>query len=80
MATAQNGNQFDFKAYNAIISGAGSGLKLHLAIQMLRDVDYVMYKFDNPLQADLGGCVNELKEIQVKAKKQAADRKKDHAE
>lgn len=73
-------NQFDFKAYNAIVRGAGSGLKLHLAIQMLRDVDYVMYKFDNPLQGDLGACVSELKEIQVKAKAQAEARKKDHAE
>ncbi len=74
------GNQFDFKAYNTLVNSAGSGLKLHLAIQMLRDVDYVMYKFDNPLQADLGAVVSELKEIQVKAKAQAAERAKDHAE
>jgi len=66
--------QFDFKAFNAAVSGAGSGLKLHLAMQLLNDVDLVMYRYKNPLQKDLGGIINELKEVQLKAKKQAADR------
>lgn len=66
--------QFDFKGFNAAVQGAGSGLKLHLALQLLKDVDYVMYRYNNPLQKDLGGLINELKEVQLKAKKQAADR------
>ena len=66
--------QFDFKQFNAAVSGAGSGLKLHLALQLLKDVDFMMYKYDNPLQKDLGGLINELKEVQLKSKKQAADR------
>ena len=67
-------NQFDFKTLNAVLNGAGSGLKLHLAIQMLKDVDYVMYRYDNPLQATLGGIINELKELQIQSKAQAAAR------
>ena len=66
--------QFDFKGFNAAVQGAGSGLKLHLALQLLKDVDYVMYRYANPLQQDLGGLINELKELQLKSKKQAADR------
>ena len=67
-------NQFDFKTLNAVLNGAGSGLKLHLAIQMLKDVDYVMYRYDNPLQATLGGIINELKELQIQSNAQAAAR------
>ena len=68
-------NQFDFQAFNALVNNAGSGLKLHLAIQMLESVDYVMYKFKNPLQVDLRGCIGELTEIKVLAKAQAEARK-----
>jgi len=67
-------NQFDFKAFNAATNGAGSGLKLHLALQMLKDVDYAFYRYDNPLQATLGGIINELKELQIQSKAQAAAR------
>lgn len=69
-------NQFDFQAYNTLVNSAGSGLKLHLAIQMLESVDYVMYKFKNPLQTDLRACISELTEIRTKAKEQATQRAK----
>ena len=68
-------NQFDFKAFNTLTNSAGSGLKLHLALQMLRDVDYTMYRYKNPLQIDLCALINELVEVQTKAKAQAAERK-----
>lgn len=68
-------NQFDFKAFNALTSSAGSGLKLHLALQMLKDVDYTMYRYQNPLQTDLRALINELIGVQIKAKAQAAERK-----
>jgi hypothetical protein len=68
---AQN---FNFDAYNQLTNSAGSGLKLHLALQLLRDVDYTMYKFDNPLQQELSGAISALKLVQVAAKQQAKDR------
>lgn len=66
--------QFDFKAFNNLVNSAGSGLKLHLALGLLKDVDYSFYKYDNTLQPELSGVINELKEVQLKAKAQAADR------
>lgn len=68
-------NQFNFKAFNELTSNAGSGLKLHLALQMLRDVDYTMYRYKNPLQTDICALINELVVVQTKAKAQAAERK-----
>lgn len=66
--------QFDFDTFNNATKGAGQGLKLHLAIQMLKDVDYSMYRYDNPLQSTLSGIINELKEVQIASKAQAAAR------
>ena len=71
---ANTTNQFDFKAYNELVRNAGSGLKLHLAIQMLKDVDYVMYRYENPLSADVKGCINDLIIVKDTMKKQAAER------
>ena len=73
---AQNQNTFDFKAFNAIVKEAGSGLKLHLALGLLKDVDYVMYRYDNPLGMDLKGVIIGLVEIKEKGKAQAAERAK----
>ena len=78
MAT-QNGN-YDFDAFNRATENIGSGLALHLAIQMLRKVHYVMFNYDNPLADDLNTAISELKEIQAQGKAQAAKRAKDHAE
>jgi len=73
---AQNQNTFDFKAFNAMVREAGSGLKLHLALGLLKDVEYHMYCFDNPLHMDLRGTINGLVEIKEKGKVQAAERAK----
>jgi len=73
---AQNQNTFDFKAFNELVREAGSGLKLHLALGLLKDVDYVMYRYDNPLGMDLKGVINGLVEIKEKGKAQAAERAK----
>jgi len=73
---AANQNNFDFKAFNNMTREAGSGLKLHLALGLLKDVDYVMYRYDNPLGMDLKGVINELVEIKEKGKAQAAERAK----
>ena len=74
MATYQN--TFDFKAFNNLTREAGSGMKLHLALGLLKDVDYVMYRYDNPLGVDLRAVINDLVEIKEKGKAQAAERAK----
>ena len=73
---AANQNNFDFKAFNNMVREAGSGLKLHLALGLLKDVDYTMYRYDNPLGMDLKGVINDLVEIKEKGKAQAAERAK----
>jgi len=70
---------FDFKAFNSACNGAGSGLKLHLAIGLLKDVEYVMFKYENTLLTDLSAAINDLKAVQVAGKEQAAQRAKDRA-
>ena len=74
MATYQN--TFDFKAFNNITREAGSGMKLHLALGLLKDVDYVMYRYDNPLGVDLRAVINDLVKIKEKGKAQYAERAK----
>ena len=76
MTTTQKQTQFDFVAFNKSVSDAGAGLKLHLAIGLLRDVDYTMHRYDNPLEGEIRAIINDLKQVQVKAKAQAAARDK----
>ena len=73
---AANQNNFDFKAFNNMVREAGSGLKLHLALGLLKDVDYTMYRYDNPLGMDLRAVINDLVVIKEKGKAQAAERAK----
>lgn len=73
---AANQNNFDFKAFNNMVREAGSGLKLHLALGLLKDVDYTMYRYDNPLGMDLRAVIADLVEIKEKGKAQAAERAK----
>ena len=68
--------QFDFKAYNNMVNEAGAGLKIHLALGLLKDVDYTMYRFSNPLGMEIREVISDLIAVQVKAKAQAAARVK----
>lgn len=73
---ADTQNKYDFSAFNKATNGIGVGLKLHLATQMLEDVEWVFRKFKNPLETDMTALISELKEIRVKAKQAAAERMK----
>lgn len=67
-------NQFDFTTYNKLMDNAGAGLKLHLAVQLLRSIAGTFEHFNNPLEDDVRNCLVDLKEVQVKAKAEAAAR------
>lgn len=67
-------NNFDFNGYNKLVYGAGSGLRFHLALQLLRDVAITYERFGNELEDDLRGAIKDLKDIQIKAKAQAEAR------
>lgn len=68
--------QFDFKAFNNLTKEAGVGLKLHLALGLLKDIDYVMYRYQNPLGMEVREVISDLTAVQVKAKAAAAARAK----
>jgi hypothetical protein len=46
-------NTFDFKAYNALMANANSGLKIVLAERLLLDVQSTFIRFENPLAPDM---------------------------
>ena len=73
---ATNQNQFDFKAFNGMVKEAGAGLKLHLALGLLKDVDYTMYRYSNPLGMEVREIISDLIALQVRAKAAAAARAK----
>lgn len=78
MATTSQSNNFDFTAYNALMKNVGTGLKLHLGVQLLRDVAQSLDYFDNPLASEIGVIVSDLKAFHAvykeAAKKVAAAR------
>ena len=67
-------NNFDFNSFNKMMFNAGSGLRFHLAMQLLRDVAITYERFNNPLEDDLRGAITDLKDIQRRAKQQAEER------
>lgn len=65
---------FNFKAYNLLLEqNCGIGLKLHLAIQMLKDVDRGFQYFNNELQPTLNKLVTNLVTLQRDNKQLAKD-------
>jgi len=71
-------NNFDFVEYNALMKNVGTGLKLHLGVQLLRDVAQSLDYFDNPLASEIGVIVSDLKDFhatyKAASKKIAAER------
>ncbi len=59
MASTQN--SFNFDQYNNMMKGVGTGLKLHLAVQLIKDVVGSLEYFDNPLESEVRPIYNELK-------------------
>lgn len=66
-------NNFDFDSYNALMKGVGTGLKLHLGVQLLRDVATSLDYFDNPLAAEIGVIVSDLKTFHATYKAKAKE-------
>jgi hypothetical protein len=60
MAANQN-NSFNFDQYNSMMKGVGTGLKLHLAVQLVKDVVSSLEYFDNPLESEVRPVYNDLK-------------------
>lgn len=54
-------NSFNFDAYNNMMKGVGVGLKLHLAVQLVKDVVSGLEHFDNPLEAEIRPVYHDLK-------------------
>lgn len=73
MATSTN-NTFNFDAYNELMKGVNTGLKLFLAEQMLLDAQSVMVRFKSPLTKDITDIVDELGQLRQDNKKYLATR------
>lgn len=58
---ANQTNNFNFDQYNNMMKGVGTGLKLHLAVQLIKDVVGSLEYFDNPLESEVRPIYNELK-------------------
>lgn len=58
---ATNQNSFNFDQYNNMMKGVGTGLKLHLAVQLIKDVVGSLEYFDNPLESEVRPIYNDLK-------------------
>ena len=67
-------NNFDFDSYNKSIKTAGTGLKLFLAVGLMRDVLSTLERFDNPLEDDCRSVVMELKKFRADYQQAAKDR------
>lgn len=76
MATTTKQTTFDFDKYNAIMRSANSGLKLHLAEQMLLDVQQVMVRFKSPLRHDIASIVDNLAQLRADNKKYLASQQR----
>jgi hypothetical protein len=63
---------FDFKAYNAVMSKANNGLKLFLAQQMLTDCLIGYTRWNSPLKHSTSDVVDEIVEIRRQNKLLAA--------
>lgn len=61
-------SKFDFDKYNEVIKSANSGLKLHLAIKLLQEVEGTMVKFRSPLRDEMMSIVDELNDLKNKNK------------
>ena len=58
---ATNQTNFNFDSYNTMMKGVGTGLKLHLAVQLVKDVVSSLEYFDNPLESEVRPVYNDLK-------------------
>lgn len=74
MAVQTKSNNFDFDAYNALMTSANSGLRLFLAERMLQDVQSVMVRYRSPLAKTITDIVDEVEQLRMDNKKYLATR------
>ena len=65
---------FDFNAYNNLLKTANSGLRLHLAIRLLEDVETTMRRFNSPLKGDAYDLIQEITDLQKRNREYLAKR------
>lgn len=56
-------NNFDFKAFNSIMKPAKTGLRLFLAIQLLKDVEETYRRFNSPFAREVIDINDELADL-----------------
>lgn len=66
-------NSFNFDAYNSLIKNAPTGLKLHLGVQLIKDVVSSLEYFDNPLESELRPIYMDLKSFHTLYKERAKE-------
>lgn len=75
---AAQSNKFNFDSYNDLMKGAPVGLKLHLGVQLIKDVVGSLEYFDNPLESEIRPIYTDLKSFhslyKESAKKATAER------
>lgn len=76
MAT-NNTKNFDFDQYNSILKSASTGLKLHLGVQLIKDVIGSLEYFDNPLESELRPIYVDLKSFHAMYKEHSAKAQKE---
>lgn len=72
-------NSFNFDKYNKLIKDANLGLKLHLGVQLIKDVVSSLEYFDNPLEAELRPVYIDLKDFHQRYKDEAKKRAAEQA-
>ena len=73
-------NDFDFDAYNKVMSKANAGLKLFLVTQLLGDVVTSAVRYRNPMGSDLVKALETLEDLRFEWKIQASKQQKQSTE
>ena len=71
---ANTNNSFDFNAFNGLTGRVPTGMKVFLALQLLKDAVVSLERFENPLESDLRGIVTDLKDFRTSYKADSAAR------
>jgi hypothetical protein len=69
--TTTSRNDFDFDAYNAVMSKANAGLKLFLTTQLLGDVVTSAVRYRNPMAGELVKALESVEDLRTEWKLQA---------
>ena len=67
-------NNFDFKTYNGLMKSAKTGLKLFLAIRLLKDVESVYRQYDSPFAREVIDINDELGDLRKRVQDYVAKR------